>query len=43
MKNFYVLTDALKYIEDNICEEIDSQNVADSCNVSLSSLQKAVW
>jgi len=40
MKNFYVLTDALKYIEDNICEEIDSQNVADSCNVSLSSLQK---
>lgn len=40
MKNFYVLTDALKYIEDNICEEIDSQDVADSCCVSLSSLQK---
>ncbi len=40
MKNFYVLTDALRYIEDNIYEEIDSQDVADSCNVSLSSLQK---
>ena len=39
MKNFYVLTDALRYIEDNIYEEIDSQDVADSCNVSLSSLQ----
>lgn len=40
MKNFYVLTDALKYIEDNICEVIDGQEVADNCNVSLSSLQK---
>ncbi len=40
MKNFYVLTDALAYIEENICEEFDSQAVADSCGVSLSSLQK---
>lgn len=40
MKNFYVLTDALEYIENNICENIDSQAVADFCRVSLSSLQK---
>ena len=40
MKNFYILTDALAYIEKNICEDIDSQSVADSCGVSLSSLQK---
>lgn len=40
MKNFYILTDALEYIEENICEDIDSQMIADSCHVSLSSLQK---
>lgn len=40
MKNFYVLTDALECIENNICEEVDSQSVADYCGVSLSSLQK---
>lgn len=40
MKNFYVLTDALAYIETNICEDFDSQAVADYCGVSLSSLQK---
>ena len=40
MKNFHVLTDALEYIETNICEEVDSQAVADYCGVSLSSLQK---
>lgn len=40
MKNFYVLTDALEYIEKNICEEFGSQAVADHCGVSLSSLQK---
>lgn len=39
-ENFYILTDALAYIEKNICEDIDSQSVADSCGVSLSSLQK---
>ena len=43
MKNFYILTDALAYIEKNICEDIDSQSVADSCDVSLSSLQKLFW
>lgn len=40
MKNFYVLTDALEYIEKNICEDFGSQAVADYCGVSLSSLQK---
>lgn len=40
MKNFYVLTDALEYIEKNICEDFCSQEVADYCGVSLSSLQK---
>ncbi len=40
MKNFYILTDALAYIEQNICEEFQGQMVADYCGVSLSSLQK---
>lgn len=40
VKNFFILTDAVSYIENNICEEIDCQMVADYCNVSLSSLQK---
>ena len=40
MKNFFILTDAINYIEDNICEKINSQMVADYCYVSLSSLQK---
>ena len=40
MKNFYILTDALTYIEKNICEDFHCQKVADHCGVSLSSLQK---
>ncbi len=40
MKNFYVLTTALEFIESNICEEVDPQAIADYCGVSLSSLQK---
>lgn len=40
VKNFYVLTDAVNFIEDNICEEISGQMIADYCCVSLSSLQK---
>lgn len=40
MKNFYVLTDALEFIEKSICEHFESQAVADYCGVSLSSLQK---
>lgn len=40
MKNFYVLTDALEFIENNIYEDVATQTVADYCGVSLSSLQK---
>ncbi|GKX68025.1 diguanylate cyclase domain-containing protein [Inconstantimicrobium mannanitabidum] len=40
VRNFYILTDAINYIEDNICEEISCQMIADYCGVSLSSLQK---
>lgn len=40
MKNFFILTDAVNYIEDHICEDISCQMVADFCFVSLSSLQK---
>lgn len=40
MKNFYILTDAINYIEVNICEKITCKKVADYCYVSLSSLQK---
>ncbi len=35
-----ILLDALDYIEDNIVGEISVQNVADSCYVSVSGLQK---
>ena len=40
MKNFYILTEALEFIETNICEPLDSRMAADHCCVSLSSLQK---
>jgi AraC family transcriptional regulator len=40
VRNFYLLTEAVNYIEDNICEEISCQMIADCCGVSLSSLQK---
>lgn len=40
MRNFFVLADAINYIEDNICNQITPQMIADYCYVSLSSLQK---
>jgi AraC family transcriptional regulator len=40
LKNFYILTDALEYIEDNLCEEMSQENIASTCYCSLSSLQK---
>ncbi|HBL84247.1 MAG: hypothetical protein A2Y17_07670 [Clostridiales bacterium GWF2_38_85] len=40
MKNFYILTDAINFIEDNLCEAVSGDSVADFCYVSLSSLQK---
>lgn len=40
MKNFYILTDAINYIEDNLCNEITLENVAEACYSSLSGLKK---
>ena len=40
MRNFFVLADAINFIEENICNQINSQMIADFCYVSLSSLQK---
>ena len=40
MKNFCILNDALDYIERHLAEEISQQDMADSCGVSLSGLQK---
>lgn len=40
MRNFFVLADAINFIEENICNQINSQLIADFCYVSLSSLQK---
>lgn len=40
MKNFYVLNDALDYIEAHLAEEISQQALAEACCVSLSGLQK---
>ncbi|SHK06752.1 AraC family transcriptional regulator [Hathewaya proteolytica DSM 3090] len=40
MKNFYVLTDALNYIENNLCDIINQEELAKACYCSLSSLQK---
>ncbi len=40
MKNFYILTDAIHYIEDNLCEEFTLEDVAEACYSSLSGLKK---
>lgn len=40
MKNFYILTEALEYIENNLCDEISQEDIANACYCSLSSLQK---
>ena len=40
MKNFHTLINAINYIEDNLINEVTQQMVADSCYISLSSLQK---
>jgi AraC family transcriptional regulator len=40
VKNFYVLSDALKFMEDNLFEPITQEDVARASCVSLSSLQK---
>ncbi len=40
IKNFFILSDALNYIEDNLCEPITQEDTAAFCYCSLSSLQK---
>lgn len=40
MKSFYVLEDALRYIEENLENDFTQNDVADACYVSLSGLQK---
>lgn len=40
MKNFYILTDAINYIEENLCNEITLESVAEACFSSLSGLKK---
>lgn len=40
MRNFFVLTDSLHFIELNLCEEISREEIAAYCHVSLSSLEK---
>lgn len=40
LKNFYILTDAINYIEDNLCSAFSLENVAEACYSSLSGLKK---
>lgn len=40
MKNFYILADALNYIEANLCNPISQEDIANVCFSSLSGLQK---
>ena len=42
MKNFCIFADALEYIEQNLCEDMTQQDIADACYCSLSALQK-IW
>lgn len=39
MENFYVLRDAITYIEDHLCEEIRPEEVASFCHYSVSNLK----
>jgi AraC family transcriptional regulator len=40
LKNFYILTDAINYIEENLCNEFTLEDLADACYSSLSGLKK---
>jgi len=40
MRNFHVLAEAIEYIEENLCERIYRNQVAEHCFVSLSMLEK---
>lgn len=40
LKNFYILSDALNYIEENLRDPITQEDIANACYSSLSGLQK---
>jgi AraC family transcriptional regulator len=40
VKNFMILTEAINFIEMNLCEPISRQDIAAHCYVSLSTLEK---
>lgn len=40
MKNFEAVTEAVNFMEENLCEPITSDTIAEHCHISLSSLQK---
>lgn len=40
MKNFFILTESINYIEQNLCEPITRTDIAQHCYVSLSMLEK---
>jgi AraC family transcriptional regulator len=40
LKNFYILTDAINYIEDNLCNELTLEEIAKASYSSLSGLKK---
>lgn len=40
MKNLFILSNALDYIESNLCETITQEDIANACFTSLSSVQK---
>ena len=42
MQNFYIFSNALNYIEDNLCNDFTQEDIANACYCSLSSLQK-IW
>lgn len=40
MKNFEALNEAVNFMEQNLCEPVSCDRIADHCHISLSSLQK---
>lgn len=40
MKNFIILTEAIRYIEQNLCDPVSRADIAKHCSVSLSMLEK---
>lgn len=40
MRNLYIIVDAVKFIEENLCNPITQEDIANNCFCSLSGLQK---